>query len=275
MYIREPFPHTRLKIREMLGTEAKFTRLGCWDTLKRIVWDGYSVSRYGDGELSYFLKHLNLRFQTYLPELGERLREAITIPKDGVLTCYNNAYRDADRYQFLDMDGERNSEGLYNVIIGPDRRRQRRSYVERWIKIARKTNIRTFGDATCFRLACYVEEQADDKLEDVKEDFRSLFRGRRILFVCPEKPLAGHSFAVLEPLLMKLGLRDAQYIFVPGKNAAEIEPMVRQKIAEKSRYDDIFIQAGPLATVLAYEFAGTVDGRVVDAGALNCTIPFL
>lgn len=279
MYIREPFPHLRLKIRETLGIEAKFTRLGLWDTLRRIVYDNYSVSRYGDGELSYFIKRRSLRFQPYRKDLGERVREAIMIPKEGILTCFNNLYRDTDRYLSVNLQetdqNQNSSERESEYIIGPDRRREQRSYVERWIKITRKTKIRTFGDATCFRLAGYVDEHAAGKFEEVKEDFRKIFRDKRILFICPEKPLAGLSFPELEPTLRAIGLRDAQYIFIPAIDAASEEERIRKELAEKRGYDDLFIQAGPLATAMAYELAGTIDGKVLDIGALNYAVPLL
>jgi hypothetical protein len=277
MYIREPFPHTRLKIRELLGIEAQFRRLGRWETLRKIVHEDYSVARYGDGELSYFLKRRSLRFQPYYRDLGDRLHEAIMTPKQNLLICFNNNFRDSDRYKSINLaelsSGEGNDSNGEPYQLGPDRRRERRSYVERWIRIARRTQIRTFGDATCFRITGYVDEHANGLLEAVKEDFRSLFRGRRILFICPESPLAGQSFKELEPKLRRIGLRDAQYIFIPNQDAAEVELDIRRELEQKSGYDDIFIQAGPFATVLAYELAGAVDGRIIDVGALNKAVP--
>lgn len=199
-------------------------------------------------------------------------------PKDGVLACFNNKRRDSDRdigvdlsTKFAEQNGEANND-CYK--IGPDRRRERRSYIERWIKIARNTQIRTFGEATCFRIGLYVDEYTNGRIEEVKDDFRALFRERRILFICPEKPLAGHSFKELEPKLRRIGLRDAQYISIPNVDAAAVEQDIHRQLQKKSRYDDIFIQAGPLATALAYELAGTVDGRVIDSGALNNAVPF-
>lgn len=279
MYIREPFPHTRLKIRQKLGIEDKFTRLTRWETIRKIVHENYSVSRYGDGELSYLLKKRSLRFQPYHSDLGARLNDAIMTPKQAVLSCFNNFYRDTDRYTFIDLAEFSYEEGHASIgepyKLGPDRRRERRSYVERWIRIARRTQIRTFGDATCFRITGYVDEHANGQMEAVKEDFRSLFRGRRILFVCPEKPLAGHSFQELEPKLQSIGLRDAQYIFIPNVDAAAVEQDIRRQLEKISGYDDIFIQAGPLATVLAYELGGSIEGRVLDVGALNTVVPYI
>jgi hypothetical protein len=38
---------------------------------------------------------------------------------------------------------------------------------------------------------------------------------------------------------------------------------------------DVFLQAGPLATVLAYELAGRIDARLIDSGALNAQVSYL
>jgi hypothetical protein len=278
MYVREPFSHTRLKIREFLGLEAQFHRLTRWETVRKVVYDGYSLSRYGDGELGYFLKKKGLYFQPYYQDLGQRLHEHIMTPKDGVLTCFSNDMRDMDRYFYIDkaviMSGKRNIDGS-GYSLGPDKTRQRRTYVERWIRIARQTQIRIFGDTNCFRIDGFFNEFENGQLDEVKADFQALFRNRRILFVCPKTPKGGASFEALEPELRNIGLRDAQYIFIPEVDAALVEGDIRREIEKKSNYDDIFIQAGPLATVLAYELAGTIDGRVIDSGRLNNAVPYL
>jgi hypothetical protein len=278
MYIREPFPHTRLRIREFFGLEAEFNRLTRWETIRKIIREGYSVSHYGDGELGYMLKKRGLYFQPYYENLGNRLREYIMTPKNGVLTCFSNDMRDMDRYIHIIDDAiissERKIENSW-YFLGPDKRLQRRAYVERWIRIARQTQIRTFGDTNCFRIDGFFKEFENRQFDQVKDDFQALFRNRRILFVCPKTPKGGDSFEALEPKLRKIGLRDAQYIFVPEVDAASVEDDIRREIDRKSNYDDIFIQAGPLATVLAYELAGTIDGCVIDSGRLNNAIPYL
>jgi len=276
--MREPFPHTRLKLRELLGLEAKFTRLNRWETLRKIVHENYSLSRYGDGELRYFLKKRSLYFQPYYANLGERLHQAIMEPKDSLLTCFSNELLQMDRYVFIQPEAilaGRNRGGDSPYWLGDDRRRQRRTYIERWIRVARRTKIRTFGDSNCFRIDGYVAEFENHNLEEVKEDFRALFSGRRILFICPNNPHGGESFQTLEPKLRAIGLKDAQYIAIPQEDVASIEHDVRREIDKKRGYDDIFIQAGPLATVLAYELAGTIEGRVIDSGRLNKTVVFL
>jgi hypothetical protein len=199
-------------------------------------------------------------------------------PKNGVLTCFSNDLRDMDRYIHITDDaitsGERKIDNS-SYFLGPDKRRQRRAYVERWLRIARQTRIRTFGDTNCFRIDGFFKEFEKGQLDQVKDDFQALFRNRRILFVCPKTPKGGDSFEALEPTLRAIGLRDAQYIFVPEVDAASVEDDIRREIDRKSNYDDIFIQAGPLATVLAYELAGTIEGRVIDSGRLNKSVVFL
>jgi len=254
MYIREPFAYTRFRLRETFGLEAQFKRLSRWETLRRVAYEGYSIARYGDGELSYFLKGLDLHFQPFRKDLGERLRQGILSPKSGVLTCYNNVFHEPIRST-------------------AHKKRKHRSYVERWIRIARKTEIRTFGDARCFRFKGYCETFDKEYIEQIKKDFRALFQNRKILFVCPEVPLAGNSFKDLEEHLKKIGLSGAQYIFIPNFDAAAFECDIVRQIQSRSGFDDIFLQCGPLATVLSYELAGTIDGRVVDVGALNTAIP--
>lgn len=281
VYMREPLPKARLLISSLIGSERTIERLSPSDTLHRILEERCSISRFGDGELRYCLKKKGIAFQPFRSELANRLLNAILIPKNRVLTCFNNIYRDTDYPEFVVAYGGQKpydhfrSVHFENDIGARSRGRERRAYIERWLRVLRKTRIRTFGEASVFRLSLYVQEYERGDMESVKNDFRSLFAGRRILFICPRSPHEGDGFKELEPRMREFGLDGAEYHYIPEIDAAAVEDEIVDKILTTKDVTDVFIQAGPLASVLAHELSDKIEVPIVDAGALNTQLMYL
>jgi hypothetical protein len=75
--------------------------------------------------------------------------------------------------------------------------------------------------------------------------------------------------------MRRLGLVAADYSAVPSIDAFASINAIEAAILSRRGFDDVFIQAGPVATVLASELAGRIDGRVLDVGSLNTQVHFL
>lgn len=270
----------RLRARELFGLEQKFIRLTPRQTLARVAREPIGVSRYGDGELRYALKRKALKFQPFREGLADRLLAAVLTPRDGVLTCFNNTFRDSDVHERIRAYSAAAPERTRSALAPDDiavysRRSERLAYSARWTAVASRTAIRTFGDAIFVRLYVYVAEYKAGAIEAVKDDFRRLFAGRRILFVGPRTPLWGPSFRDLGEELRALGVAAAEFVDVPPVDAAAEEERIVRAILAARGMTDVFIQAGPLATVLAHELAGRTDARILDAGSLNAQVPYL
>ena len=87
--------------------------------------------------------------------------------------------------------------------------------------------------------------------------------------------MGGQSFADQLPLMQQLGLRSAQFISVPEADAFAATDRVMAEIGQARGYDDIFISAGPAASVWAHQLAGRGSGRVLDVGSFNTQLRYL
>ncbi len=269
-------------LRARLSEPRRIERLDNEETLRRVIEDGSALSRFGDGELKLALYGRGLRFQRHSPALEAALGEALLVPKAGVLACFNNMFADraeqewVARYErYPKVPDAFRSIHEHNDTLVLRRRRQQREYRRHWRIIAHETGLDTYGSAGVFFLGLHVEEYARGEMETVLDRYRTLFRGRRILFVCPDRPMGGLSFPEQLSTMQRLGLKDAQFIKVPETDAFEHSAEIRQAILGATGFDDLFLQAGPAATVWAYEFAGRIDGRVLDVGSLSTQLRHL
>lgn len=266
-----------------LGKAGPVKRLGCLDTLHRITRDGMSVARFGDGECRMAFSEKPLEFQRWSPLLQEKLRTALFEPKAGVFSTFNHYYRDhlfvawiAAFERYPKRYARWRSVQAANDVGLLWRPRDMLMYRRYWSRIVRETRQPVFGDTSTFYLGCYLDEYAAGEMEAVFDAFRALFAGRRILFVGPETPMGGASFRDEMPRLKAIGLRDGDFMAIPATDAFEHYEAILSEIRRRRKgFDDIFIQAGPAATVAAYELAGTTAGRVIDAGSLNTQIRYL
>lgn len=252
------------------------------ETLDAMLASGVSLSRFGDGELKLAFARRGLRFQPVSRELAAALEAALFDPKGGYLACYNTQFMQANEWVWL-TDFERYGQklGTRTTLVAPgdaivlSRKRQADEYRRYWKRLVRRTNIRSYGAAGVFFLGLYIDAYREGRMDEVLEKFRGLFRGRHVLFVAPARPMGGQSFAEQVPLMRRLGLRSAQFITVPETDAYAATPRVLAEIAEARGYDDIFLSAGPAASVWAHQLAGRRDGRVLDVGSFNTQLRYL
>jgi hypothetical protein len=272
----------RLARARMSGARNGIQKLTGMETLDAILRDGKSIARFGDGEIGYCLNGKRLRFQRWHRQLAERMQAILIDASPRVLPTYYHVLTSTDVHRSLvryDRYGKQfdrfetlRSENDVGILM---RARAQRNYARCWTVVTAETSNAQFGETSVFFLGGYLDEYAQGRMGDVTDRFRRLFDGRRILFVAPEKPLGGPSFTELEPDMRRLGLRSAQYVAIPNQHAFEHAHDIEAAILAKTGYDDIFIQAGPMATWMASALADRVDGRVLDVGALNTQVRHL
>jgi hypothetical protein len=259
----------------------KIEKLSLYETLRRIVHDKVTIARFGDGDCrqAYFQKAQV--YQPWTPLLRDRLRQVLVEPKPGVLPCFNHHYRrhaliewvaDYERYpKKYAFRRSRRAPDDVGVLWRP---RDVIAYHYYWSRIRLETHQPVFGDACVFFMGLYVDEYAEGRFEEVRELFRSLFSERRILFVASDSPLGGASFREEMDKLKSIGLRGADILTIPSTDAFAHYDQILAEIRRRD-FDDVFIQAGPTATIAAYDLAGTIKGRIIDAGSLNTQIRYL
>jgi hypothetical protein len=251
-------------------------------TLDRLLDEGCSLSRFGDGELKLAYRKKSLRFQPVSKSIVQGLADALEIERPGHVPCTN--FQFMGQFDWIRLAGyERyaTSSGTRISLEKPDdalvlhRKKATLEYRAYWRRVQKASRIPVFGSAGVFFLAFYIEAYRAGRMEEVLGKFRSLFNGRRILFVAPVKPMGGQSFAEQVPLMQQLGLRSAQFITVPDTDAFAETDRVMVEIDGARGFDDIFLQAGPAASVWAHMLAGKFEGRVLDVGSLNTQLRYL
>jgi hypothetical protein len=250
-------------------------------TLDRIL-NGASIARYGDGELQYCLRNRPVRFQKWNSGLAGRLKETLIGPPANVIVGFNHYFRACasiewitafDRYPktYTALRTVR-SENDIGVLRRP---REKKLYDSCWREIVRNCAATEYGEASVFFLGTYVRAYRNGTIPTVLDRFRALFNGRRLLFVCPDTPLRGLSFRDQEETMRRIGLRGADYISIPPVDAYDALADIEGAILSRRGFDAVFIQAGPLATILAADLTTGLGCQVLDVGSLNTQIRYL
>ena len=68
------------------------------ETIRKIIDDRCSVSRFGDGEVLLTSPEKEIRFQKGDPLLAKRLTEVLQSHEEGHIVCISDAFRDLYRY---------------------------------------------------------------------------------------------------------------------------------------------------------------------------------
>jgi hypothetical protein len=273
---------TSLKSLVRLPSRRVVSKLDRRSTLRRLTNCNLSLARIGDGEMRYAFKRRSALFQRWENFLAEKLLAVLLNPPPNVLPCFNHHFAAHseiewivayERYpkEYAEYRTARTSQDI-GIL---KREKERLEYDACWRKIARRTAALEYGDAAVFFLGSYVQNYERGEMDIVRDEFRALFRGRRILFVGPETPHGGASFRRQYDDMKRIGLKSADFISIPATDAATYATEIEAEILSRRSFDDVFLQAGPLATVLAAELSSKINGRALDVGSLNTQIRYL
>jgi hypothetical protein len=253
-------------------------------TLERAVLDGMSIVRYGDGELflaarRYLSRFRGIAFQKKSSRLSSRLRQVLYKSIPNVLVCYNNYFMENDEYRMV-LDYERTTKEYsgYEAVHSPNdigllsRPQERTFYENQFEGIRKKTDLRTFGEASCFWLSLCYEEYVNNTIPDILALYRSLFQGKRVLVVAPDQPLAGASFKELCQEGVIKSPRSVDFLSIPESDCFDFYDDILKRVDSFQGVDAVFIQAGPTATVLAADLAERKGLLAYDVGTWNISL---
>lgn len=237
------------------------------------------LSRFGDGELSLAYRNTGLPFQRMSDRIRSRLLEVLYTPSKKVLVCFNNDFM-KNPYSTWIVDYQRSKKGydeLQSVKHEHDvgvlyRRKESEAYRHYFDLLSRETRRSLYGEATVFFLGLYYEEYLHDALESVVHGFHSLFAGKKILIACPQVPLIPPSFAELVSQGCLECAAGVDVYHLPARDAFNHYGKIKSDILKYSGMDLVMIQAGPTASILAYDLATKHDLQAYDVGSLNTTI---
>lgn len=214
------------------------------EAVSRIVKEGCSLIRFGDGEFELMAGKERAPFQKYEEALAGRLREAVQCSKGNVLIALANNYGSMDSYTEKDQDSIR--EYMTEEV---------RSFHASLLDYGR-----VYYDAYIFK--CYF--QSKDR-EDAAERYalvKRIWQDRDVVLIEGAETRTGQGNDLLDHA------RSIQRILCPTQNAYERYQDILEE-AEKIAKDKLILCAlGPAGKVLAYDLIQR-GYQVVDIGQID------
>lgn len=218
------------------------------ETIKKIINERSSVSRFGDGEMNWILKIEHSSFEKVSDKLSEKLIEVIQSDLNGHINCIPSVSQTMD-------SRTKESQLFWKKYIG--------EHATHWRTLC--TNQKYY-DANFTRPYIAFFDKRKSIMTDKFELLKGIWDKREILIV--------------EGKLSRLGVGNNLFsnakkiyrIVCPAKNAFEKYELIKEKTlfycSKLSRNILVIIALGPTATILAYDLA--IEGfQGVDIGHVD------
>ena len=199
------------------------------ETIERIV-QGYSISRYGDGEFNIIFRKKSINFQEYDLELSNYLKVILnsSLPKHLV----------AIPRTLIEIKNLKDNEKYF----------WSRYYLKQKKKLKENiSNKKVYFDSMISRFYMpYIK--FEENIKDI-ENLINYFSNKKILIIEGENTRFGLGNSLLKDAL------EIQRVILPDKNGFKKYKIILDFVLNNFTKDNIILIAlGPTATVLAYEF---------------------
>lgn len=215
------------------------------ETIDKIL-AGYSISRYGDGELQWMLGTNENSFQKGSPKLKKRLLEVFNSNEKNHLVCLTNAFTEMDNFAYDD-------KLFWQLLI-----RKNWSMYKTVIKLDR-----LYGNANLSRPYMLYNNKYKKKAGAKFEYIKKIWDNKKILIVEGEKTRLGVGNDLMD------NAKEIKRLICPSKDAFDVYDNILEFIKDMDYKADLAILAlGPTATILAYDLAKTgIQG--IDIGHID------
>ena len=198
------------------------------ETIRKIIDDRCSVSRFGDGEVLLTSPEKAIRFQKGDPELAKRLTQIIGSQDNGHIVCISDSFRNLHRFNRKCRRFWRTHFFLYG------------SWWERLLIPGRKYY-------NTFVTRPYMDFARKEDSARWFQDIKGVWNDRDIVFIEGEKSRLGVGNNLFD------NARSIRRILGPAKDAFERIDDIMQEACKIEKSALFLIALGPTATVLAYD----------------------
>ncbi len=223
----------------------QFPKMGTTEeAVDKIVKEGYSLVRFGDGEFEIMAGKERAVFQRYTPELAKRLLEVIASKDERLLICIAGNYGNLD--EFIEEDA--NSIRFY---MSEETRRFHMSLLDK---------DRTYYDAYLFKT--YISYKNREDTWKRVALIKRIWDNRDVVIVEGDKTRAGYGNDLFD------NVKSLRRILCPTQNAFDKYEEILEAVlrVEKSRL--IMVALGPAAKALVYDLVKN-GYQAVDIGQID------
>lgn len=197
------------------------------ETIQKIVKEGCSVSRFGDGEI-LLTNNKAIGFQKADSKLGERLKEVLQSNADGHIVCLSDTFTDIYRYNRKARRFWRTHFFIYGHI---------------WdnLLIPNKQYYNTFVTRP------YMDFAQKTQCGKWFHDMQAIWQNRNIIFIEGEKSRLGVGNNLFH------NAKSIKRILCPPTSAFDKYDSIINEAVKQNKDVLFLIALGPTATVLAYD----------------------
>lgn len=221
----------------------KFSVINSIDSIRYIVKNGCSVSRYGDGEFDLIFGKGN-GFQDYDPQLANRLKEILKSNATNHIVCIP--------YVITDISNLHTNIAMYYAQWIGNNRKKLFSLLDQ-NKIYYNSLITRF----------YIDFCDKSKCEYHINLLRKIWSGREIIIVEGNKSRVGVGNDLFS------GARSIKRVLAPAENAFDrYDEILASTVVNTNKGDLILLALGMTATVLAYDLH-KLGYQAIDLGHID------
>lgn len=200
------------------------------DTVDKIIEDGVSVSRYGDGEFKWMYNLPQQSFQNNSEELKKRLQEIIKSSEPNHIVCLYDTFGDLSKYSW-------GCRRWWTIFMG--------QYRQKWINLLDIKKV--YYNTNMSRP--YMDYKDKSKSLNRFNRLKSIWKGREIVIVEGEKSRLGVGNDLFNEA------KSIKRILAPSVNAFDKYKEIFDEVLKLPQNKLILLALGPTATVLAYDLS--------------------
>jgi len=215
------------------------------EVLYKIIAEGKSMCRFGDGEMEMIFERKRPVFQVPDKKLGERLREVLESNDEKILICIANNYGSLDEFTY-------DAASAIRCYLTEEKRREQMQLLDMNKK---------YYDAYVSRP--YILYKDKENAAELFALWKRVWKDRDILLIEGNVTRNGYGNDLFQ------NAKSLKRLLAPNENAWAYYAQIRQYILEHINKDTLLlISLGPAATVMAYDLAN--DGyQAIDIGHLD------
>lgn len=213
------------------------------DTIEKIIKDGCSITRYGDGELD-IMAGRDIPFQKFDPILAKKMREALVCEDDKLLVGIHDCFA-----------------GQKDCLLSVRQywKRNLRKNLKYWHRFLKRDKI--YYNACISRPYMRYADKSDCKRRF--DLLKAIWRDKDIVIIEGEKSRLGVGNDLFD------GAKSIQRILGPAENAFFVYTDIIKYVKENISQDKMILLAlGPTATAMAYDLH-KLGYQVIDIGHVD------